>query len=108
MVASEGADKVTITHLFFGEKQGTNSATGDVSGSQTISGADDGVANATGAIVMIDAALNTVASDRATLGAVQSRLEAQVRNLANVAENTSATRPGVLWTRIMPPRRVRI
>ena len=98
VLASEGADKVTITHLFFGEKQGTNSATGNVSGAQTISAADDGVANATGAIVMIDAALNTVASDRATLGAVQNQLEAQVRNLANVAENTSAAAGRVMDT----------
>lgn len=98
VLASEGTDKVTITHLFFGEKQGTNSATGDVSGAQTISGADDGVANATGAIVMIDAALNTVASDRATLGATQSQLEAQVRNLANVAENTAAAAGRVMDT----------
>jgi flagellin len=52
-----------------------------------------GVAAATGAqaaITTIDSALNAIASDRAKLGASQSQLESVVRNLANVAENTSA------------------
>ena len=40
---------------------------------------------ATYGIAAIDTALDTIASDRASLGAVQSQLEAQVRNLANVA-----------------------
>ena len=44
------------------------------------------------AITTIDAALAQVASDRASLGAVQSQLESTVRNLANVAENTAAAR----------------
>jgi len=42
------------------------------------------------AIDKIDAALNVVAQDRAGLGATQAQLESTVRNLANVAENTSA------------------
>lgn len=41
-------------------------------------------------ISAIDAALSTVANNRATLGATQSQLESAVRNLANVAENTAA------------------
>ena len=45
---------------------------------------------ATAALAKIDAALAVVAEDRAGLGAVQSQLESTVRNLANVAENTSA------------------
>jgi flagellin len=52
-----------------------------------------GVDLATGAqaaITTIDSALNAIASDRAKLGASQSQLESVVRNLANVAENTSA------------------
>jgi flagellin len=52
-----------------------------------------GVDLATGAqaaITTIDTALNAIASDRAKLGASQSQLESVVRNLANVAENTSA------------------
>ena len=52
-----------------------------------------GVDSSTGAqaaITAIDSALNEIASDRAKLGASQSQLESIVRNLANVAENTSA------------------
>ena len=59
---------------------------------------DDGVADASGAIVMIDAALATVASDRATLGATQAQLESTVRNLANVAENTAAAQGRIMDT----------
>jgi flagellin len=53
-------------------------------------GAGGTTSGATAAIVKIDAALATVAEDRAALGAAQSQLESTVRNLANVAENTSA------------------
>ena len=42
------------------------------------------------AITKIDAAIARVAEDRAGLGANQGQLESTVRNLANVAENTSA------------------
>ena len=56
------------------------------------------VANATSAIGHIDDALNQVASQRAALGASQSQLEAVVRNLANVAENTSAAAGRVMDT----------
>ena len=50
------------------------------------------------AISTIDTALGVIASDRATLGAVQSQLESTVRNLANVAENTAAARSRILDT----------
>ena len=53
-------------------------------------GAGGTTSGATAALVKIDAALATVAEDRAGLGAAQSQLESTVRNLANVAENTSA------------------
>ena len=46
----------------------------------------------------IDAALATVASERATLGAMQAQLESSVRNLANVAENTSAAAGRIMDT----------
>ena len=42
------------------------------------------------AIDTIDSDLNEIAEDRANLGAAQAHLESVVRNLANVAENTSA------------------
>ena len=46
----------------------------------------------------IDAALATVASERATLGATQAQLESTVRNLASVAENTSAAAGRIMDT----------
>ena len=49
-------------------------------------------------ITEIDAALATIASDRATLGATQSQLESTVRNLANVAENTAAATGRIMDT----------
>ena len=58
----------------------------------------DGVADASGAIAMIDKALALVADDRAQLGATQAQLESTVRNLANVAENTSAAAGRIMDT----------
>jgi len=49
-------------------------------------------------IAEIDSALDTVASDRATLGAMQAQLESMVRNLSNVAENTSAAAGRIMDT----------
>ena len=46
----------------------------------------------------IDTALDAIASDRATLGATQAQLESTVRNLANVAENTSAAASRIMDT----------
>ena len=47
-------------------------------------------AEASTSIGLIDTALTTIYSDRATLGAIQAQMESTVRNLANVAENTAA------------------
>jgi flagellin-like hook-associated protein FlgL len=49
-------------------------------------------------IKAIDDALAAVASERATLGANQAQLESTVRNLANVAENTSAAAGRIMDT----------
>ncbi|MDA9878076.1 flagellin, partial [Luminiphilus sp.] len=57
-----------------------------------------GAGDAEDAITAIDAALATVASERATLGATQAQLESTVRNLANVAENTSAAAGRIMDT----------
>jgi flagellin len=46
----------------------------------------------------IDTALDAIASDRASLGATQAQLESTVRNLANVAENTSAAASRIMDT----------
>ena len=58
----------------------------------------DGSNTARTAITTIDAALASVASERAKLGATQAQLESTVRNLANVAENTSAAAGRVMDT----------
>jgi flagellin len=88
-----------LTHVNKGEKQGANSLSLDTTNATLAAvNPDDGVADASGAIVMIDAALATVASDRATLGATQAQLESTVRNLANVAENTAAAQGRIMDT----------
>lgn len=53
---------------------------------------------ATFGIAAIDSALSSIASNRATLGALQSQLESTVRNLANVAENTAAAAGRIMDT----------
>ncbi len=50
------------------------------------------VSGANTAITSIDAALNTINSSRATLGAIQSRFESVVSNLAVTSENLSTAR----------------
>ena len=73
-----------------------SAATLTVEASDIVLGGTSGQAQA--AITTIDTALGVVASDRASLGAIQSQLESTIRNLANVAENTSAARSRILDT----------
>ena len=97
-VASSDDTNVVLTHVHSGDRQGTNSI---VFGATTInetSNATNGVANARGLISMVDDALRVVATERATLGATQAQLESTVRNLANVAENTSAAAGRIMDT----------
>ena len=79
---------------------GTTLVIGMSSGSNaTFSAGTTSVTKAGGTgISVIDAALATVASERATLGATQAQLESTVRNLANVAENTSAAAGRIMDT----------
>ena len=44
------------------------------------------------AISIVDAAIQGIDSQRASLGAIQNRLESTISNLTNVAENVSAAR----------------
>jgi flagellin len=98
---------ITITYSNKGDQTLNNSdyklekTTGidGASGSDATSAAQsDGLADASGAITIIDKALALVADDRARLGATQSQLESTVRNLANVAENTSAAAGRIMDT----------
>lgn len=54
------------------------------------------VAGANTAITSVDAALNTINSTRGSLGAIQSRFESVVSNLATTTENLSAARSRIL------------
>lgn len=63
----------------------------------TIATLDIGTASgAQSAISVIDAALATVSSDRANLGAIQNRFESIVSNLSTNAENQSAARSRIM------------
>lgn len=64
----------------------------------TVATPTDGTSTASDAITAIDAALDTIASERATLGATQAQLESMVRNLSNVAENTAAAAGRIMDT----------
>jgi len=68
------------------------------SASVAYNGTASAQASASAAITRIDTAIATVASDRASLGALQSQLESTVRNLANVAENTAAAAGRIMDT----------
>ena len=58
----------------------------------------DDAGEASDTISFVDAALSTLATDRANLGATQVQLESTVRNLANVAENTAAAAGRIMDT----------
>lgn len=53
-------------------------------------------ASAQAAIALVDTALDTVNSERATLGAAQSRMETAVRSLEVTRENTAAARGRIM------------
>ncbi len=56
----------------------------------------DTVANANAAILSIDNSIEYVNSQRATLGAIQNRLDHTVSNLTNIATNTEASRSRIM------------
>ncbi|MGH3331998.1 MAG: flagellin [Nocardioidaceae bacterium] len=60
---------------------------------ETLTGADvpTGVTNAQSALTAVDAAIKTVSTSRATLGATQNRLEHKINNLNVAVENLSAS-----------------
>jgi flagellin len=100
-VANAGgvADKdLTFTAVNTGD-MGATLVISKFAGSQTLTAGTTSVTNAGGTgISVIDAALATVAEERAKLGATQAQLESTVRNLANVAENTSAAAGRIMDT----------
>ncbi|MGE0100462.1 MAG: flagellin [Hydrogenophaga sp.] len=62
----------------------------------TIAGAVATTAGATAAIGLIDTALDTVNTNRATLGAVQNRFESVISNLRIASENQAAARGRIM------------
>ena len=91
----EGAKGVTDFTLAVNTGDTTNFRAND---GTAVAVSQAGASQASDAITAIDAALATVASERATLGATQAQLEATVRNLANVAENTAAAAGRIMDT----------
>lgn len=62
----------------------------------SIIGAITSASGATAAITAIDAALTTVNTNRATLGAIQNRFEAVIGNLQVATENQSASKSRIM------------
>ena len=89
-VATTNNSNTTNTIAMVGVDLGGDSGTA-VNGTVLQEGATFGIA-------AIDSALSSIASNRATLGALQSQLESTVRNLANVAENTAAAAGRIMDT----------
>ena len=124
LMAATADDGTVLGNLFTATNTGTTGATGNLvltravngdhatadftlavaSGDTTsfAAGSDStttaGASKASTAITAIDTALDTIAKERATLGATQAQLESTVRNLANVAENTAAAAGRIMDT----------
>jgi flagellin len=87
------ADKENVAEATYSLTVDNSGATIAASGTIT-----DGSNKARTAITTVDSALDSIASERAKLGATQAQLESTVRNLANVAENTSAAAGRIMDT----------
>jgi flagellin len=71
----------------------TNAAASDTSDLLAVSTLDvSTIAGSTDALKIVDAALSFVSSERAKLGALQSRFESTINNLSTASENLSASR----------------
>lgn len=58
----------------------------------TVTGTVDNDTNAGTLLDQVDAALSTIGTQRADLGALQNRFQSTIRNLSNISENVSAAR----------------
>ena len=98
------ASNTTVVHTLSSSVSGAGTIQASASGNTV--GVDSGnrltnvnvstVNGANTALSIIDAAITTIDSQRATLGAAQSRFDSTVSNLANVAENSSAARSRIM------------
>ena len=79
--------------VVFAQTGGLNSSTAIASAGTSVSAMDiSTVAGSNAALTSIDAALQTVNSTRAALGAVQNRFSSTIQNLQTGSENLSASR----------------
>ena len=111
-VGANAGQQISVTFKNFQTAGGTNGATiansqflalqnvasgGTPSAISTIDlTTTSGVTQPENAIYMLDAALANVSTERATYGAAINRLEYAVDNLANVSQNTAASRSRIL------------
>jgi flagellin len=90
---SYSAPTGTSGSVVFAQAGGLNSTTAIASTGTAVSAMDiSTVAGANAALTAIDAALQTVNSTRADLGAVQNRFSATIQNLQTGSENMTASR----------------
>ena len=100
-------DTTKSYQMFANNSDGVTSSTTSIAGTSTVTSATtttsavsavdiSTAAGATSALGTIDAALTTLDSQRATLGAVQNRFDSVISNLSNVSENTSAARSRIM------------
>jgi flagellin len=52
-------------------------------------------ADASAALASVDAAISSIGSTRAELGALQNRFQSTIRNLSNISENVSSARSAI-------------
>ena len=88
-----GLPRASMREITLSSATNTTAVTATAFGTKGTAGID----TAAQFIATIDMALATVASDRASLGAVQAQMESTVRNLAN-AENTAAATGRIMDT----------
>ncbi|WP_297526467.1 flagellin N-terminal helical domain-containing protein [Thiohalobacter sp.] len=88
-VTLQSSDNITFNsgQALLGFGSATVSATGSISAVDI-----SDVSGANAAILAVDAALDTINSSRARLGAVQNRVETTIANLQTTSENLSAAR----------------
>ncbi|WP_372599876.1 flagellin [Amphritea sp.] len=83
-----GGSALGFTATLLAKDTSQNIATVDIS---TVSGSND-------AILAIDAALASIDTNRASLGAIQNRFESTIANLSNVSENLAGARGRIMDT----------
>jgi flagellin len=92
-VSVSGTD---LSSLQFAGTLSAAGAAGDATGVRLSAVAVDTVAGANSALSSIDNAIEYVNSQRASLGAIQNRLDHTVNNLTNISTNTSAARSRIM------------